>query len=155
MHFEEDRQGMPAVIHAGSLADSRIPPSSSDEWSDDSGESSDEYDDMPEFEPIPRCDWRYLLMVTARFKCVMDSRSIGGLANSERLLMRHRKICRLMHSVSQQCGYLTTVLKLWHRAQRRNLIELRLFLQNTRIKLWRYFVACLIHRWTREWCYVS
>ena len=132
MQFGEDRQGMPAVIHAGSLPGSRIPPSSSDEWSDGSGDSSDEYDEMPELEPATRCDWRYLLMVTARFKCVMDSRSINGSANSERLLMRHRKICRFMHSVSMRCGYLTTMLKLWHRTQRRNLIELRLFLHNTK-----------------------
>ena len=29
-------------------------------------------------------------------------------------------------------------------------IELRLFLQNTRVKLWRYFVACLVHRWNQR-----
>ena len=34
MQCGEDRQGMPAIIHAGSLPGSRIPPSSSDEWSD-------------------------------------------------------------------------------------------------------------------------
>jgi len=53
-----------------------------------------------------------------------------------------------MHSVTRQCGYLTTMLKLWHRTQRRNLIELRLFLHNTKVKLWRYFVACLIQEWS-------
>jgi hypothetical protein len=150
MQCGEDRQGMPAIIHAGSLPGSRIPPSSSDEWSDGSGDSSDEYDEIPELEPSTRRDWRYLLMVTARFKCIMDSRSINGSANSERLLMRHRKICRFMHSVSMRCGYLTTMLKLWHRTQRRNLIELRLFLHNTRVKLWRYLVASLIHGWNQR-----
>ena len=76
---------------------------------------SDECDGMPELGPATRYNWRYLLMVTARFKSIMDSRSINGSANSERLLMRHRKICRLMHSVSIRCGYLTMMLKLWHR----------------------------------------
>ena len=73
IQFEEDRQGMPAIIHARSLVDSRISPSSSDECSGDSGEespSSDQEDEMPELEPVSRCDWRYLPMATARFKCV-------------------------------------------------------------------------------------
>ena len=112
--------------------------------------SSDEEGEMPELEPVSRCDWRYLLMATARFKCVIDSRSINGSANSERFLMRHRKICRFMHSVTRQCGYLTTMLKLWHRTRRRNLIELRLFLHNTKVKLWRYSMACLIHEWNQR-----
>ena len=59
IQFEEVRQGMPAVIHARSLIDSRITPSSSDEWSGNSGEespSSDEEDEMPELEPVSRCD---------------------------------------------------------------------------------------------------
>ena len=89
-------------------------------------------------------------MATARFKCVTDSRSINGSANSERLMMHHRKICRFMHSVTRQCGYLTTMLELWHRTQRRNLIKLRLFLHSTKVKLCRYFVACLIREWNHR-----